>query len=145
MDNRIFGGYHETMAGRKYKPLPVLGPLEEAVLEHLWRRGESDVIGAHAAISSRSGVSINTVGSALERLYRKGLASRRKLSHAYLYSVTVSRDDFLARRLVEGAGGLKSLARTGLLASFVDLVTEADHTALDELEQLIAKKRRENS
>jgi predicted transcriptional regulator len=131
------------MAGRKYTALPVLGPLEQAVLEHLWEADESDVVGAHGAVSSRSGVSVNTVGSALERLHRKGLARRHKVSHAYRYSAALTRDDFLARRLVDGAGGLRSLARSGLLASFLDLVTEADHKALDELEKLIAKKRQE--
>lgn len=131
------------MAGRKYSPLPTLGPLEQAVLEYLWRAGESDVIGVHAAVSSRSGVSVNTVGSALERLHRKHLVRRDKVSHAYRYRAAMGRDDFLARRLVTGAGGLDSFARSGLLASFLDLVTEADRKALDELERLIAEKRRE--
>jgi predicted transcriptional regulator len=131
------------MAGRKYAPLPTLGPLEHSVLEHLWRAGEADVAGAHAAVSGSSGVSVNTVGSALERLHRKGLVARHKVSHAYRYRPALTRDDFLARRLVAGAGGIRSLARSGLLASFLDVVADTDARALDELERLIAKKRKE--
>src|SRR5262245_26293206 len=129
------------MTRRSQKSLPMLGPLEQAVLEQLWRVGECDVIEAHAAVASRTGTSVNTVGSSMERLYRKGLVWRHKVSHAYRYKPTLTRDDFVARRLIESAGGLESLASKGLLASFLDLVTDEDHKALDELEKLIAKKR----
>jgi len=120
-------------------PLPPLGGLEILVLEYLWDNGEGDVTGAHAAVGSRRGITLNTVGSSLERLHRKGLVRRRKISHAYRYETTVDRDAFRARRLEEAAGGARELASRGLLAAFVELVSDAD--ALDELEQLIARKR----
>lgn len=56
--------------------LPRLGELERSVLEYLWRAGEADVMQVHAAIGRRRIMS-NTVGSALERLFRKGLVSRQ--------------------------------------------------------------------
>lgn len=130
---------------RKTRPsLPVLGPLEEAVLDHLWRVGEGEVLDIHRAVGRAPGTSVNTVGSALERLYRKRLLSRVKVSHAYRYQAALGRDQFLARRLIDSAGGIKSLASRGVLASFLDVVTEADARALDELEAWIAEKRREN-
>ena len=67
------------MPRRLREPLPPLGALEEAVLEHLWRAGEADVIQAHRAVGTPRGIGVNTVGSALERLHRKGLASRADL------------------------------------------------------------------
>jgi predicted transcriptional regulator len=123
--------------------LPRLGALEAAVLEHLWSGGESDVIRAHAAIGRQRGISLNTVGSALERLHRKGLVSRVKVSHAYRYSATMSRDDFRVRRLAEAAGGIRALASDGVLAAFVDLVADTDREALDRLEELIDARRTE--
>jgi predicted transcriptional regulator len=122
-------------------PLPRLGDLEHAVLEHLWRAGEADVAETHAAIGSHRGISPNTVGSALERLHRKGLVQRRKVSHAYRYTPRLDRDAFRARRLVDAAGGLRTLAKGGLLAAFVDLVADTDRNALDQLERLVARKR----
>jgi predicted transcriptional regulator len=98
---------------------------------------------AHAAIGRRRGITPNTIGSALERLFKKGLASRRKVSHAYRYEPRVGRDEFAARRVLAAAGGMKSLAQTGLLSAFVDLVADVDDEALDRLEALIAEKRGE--
>src|SRR6266511_1764385 len=78
----------------------------------------------------------------LERLHRKGLVTRWKVSHAYRYQPTLNRENFVVRQMVDGAGGMHSLASRGLLASFLDLVAEADDAALDELEELIARKRK---
>jgi predicted transcriptional regulator len=125
-------------------PLPRLGALEVAVLEHLWRTGESDVAQAHGGVGKQRGISVNTVGSALERLYRKGLASRVKVSHAYRYTATLDRDAFRVRRVAEAAGGMRALASDGVLAAFVDLVADTNSAALDRLEELIAEKRSES-
>jgi predicted transcriptional regulator len=134
--------YDFFVASKKHKPLPELGKLERAVLEHLWRAGEADVIETHQAIGARRGITVNTVGSALERLHRKGLVTRWKVSHAYRYQPTLNRENFVVRQMVDGAGGMRSLTSRGLLASFLDFVAEADDAALDELEELIARKRK---
>ena len=123
------------------KRLPPLGDLEEAVLEHLWTVGESDVQKAHRAVGKRRGSSINTVGSALERLFRKNLVSREKVSHAYRYRACMDRAAFRAMRLLDAAGGARALASEGVLAAFVDLVADADEEALEHLEELISKRR----
>jgi predicted transcriptional regulator len=110
----------------------------------LWSAGECDVIGAHAAIGKSRGISINTVGSALERLHRKRLASRLKVSHAYRYTATLDRDQFRVRRVADAAGGIRALASEGVLAAFVDLVAETNSEALDQLEELINARRSES-
>jgi predicted transcriptional regulator len=135
--------YDFFMSSKKHKPLPELGKLERAVLERLWRAGESDVVETRRAVGERRGITINTVGSALERLHRKGLVTRWKVSHAYRYQPTLDHENFVVRQLVDGAGGIRALASRGLLASFLDLIAEADDAALDELEELIARKRKE--
>jgi predicted transcriptional regulator len=121
--------------------MPPLGELELAVLEHLWRSGEADVLETHSAIGKRRGITPNTVGSALERLLRKGLVERRKVSHAYRYAPRVGREELAARRVMEAAGGAAALSDAGLLSAFVDLVADLDARALDRLEALIAEKR----
>lgn len=130
------------MAKQPGDHLPPLGDLEEAVLELLWDVGETDVQEAHGVIGRRRKISVNTVGSALERLYKKQLVSRAKVSHAYRYQASVSRDELRARRVLEAAGGLSALAERGVLAAFVDLVGESDDDALAQLEDLVAERRR---
>ena len=123
--------------------LPLLGELELAVLEHLWSHGDADVAETHAAVGTKRGISLNTVGSTLERLYKKRLSSREKVSSAYRYRASLSREAFHAQRVVDAAGGLLALSERGMLAAFVDLVADSDRTALAELEKLIDAKRRE--
>lgn len=118
-----------------------LGELEIAVLEHLWDAGEADVAGTHRRVGARRGISLNTVGSALERLYKKGFVERQKVSHAYRYRPAISRGAFRASRALEAAGGADALADEGVLAAFVDMIADAE--VLDHLEVLIAKKRTE--
>lgn len=126
---------------RKRKGLPKLGELELAVLDHLWAAGECDVHEAHAAVGIARRITANTVGSALERLHKKSLVHRRKVSHAFRYTAALDQQEFAARRVLEAAGGLDSLASAGLLSAFVDLVADTDEAALDRLEALIAEKR----
>jgi predicted transcriptional regulator len=113
------------------------------VLDHLWAVGEADVSETHAATGKARGITPNTVGSALERLFRKRLVARRKVSHAYRYSPRLSREDVAARRVIEAAGGIAALSGTAWLSAFVTLVADTDEAALDRLEALIAEKRGE--
>ena len=126
---------------RRRRNLPQLGELEEAILEYLWKVEETDVLRAHAAVGKRREITPNTIGSALERLHRKGLASREKVSHAYQYRAALRREEFAAQRMLEAVGGTRTLADAGLLAAFVDLVADEDEASLDRLETLIAEKR----
>ena len=124
--------------------LPRLGDLELAVLEHLWTTKDADVRETHSAVGKRRGISPNTVGSALERLYKKGLVEREKASHAYRYRAAFDRQAFRARKVLDAAGGLRALSKGGLLTAFVDLVADSDEQALVELERLVRIKREES-
>jgi|RhiMetdeSRZDD1v2_1073273.scaffolds.fasta_scaffold512974_2 predicted transcriptional regulator len=130
------------MGGRRSLRVPELGELERAVLDHLWTKGEADVLEVYRAVGVKRGISANTVGSALERLYRKDLAVRTKVSHAYRYAAACKREEFLGRQIAATLGDMRRLAGSGVLASFLDVVTATDRKALEELEALVAKKRK---
>ena len=122
--------------------LPTLGDLELEVLEHLWAVGEADVTETHAAVGRTRANTVNTVGSALERLHRKRLVRRTKVSHAYRYRAALEREAFHARRMVDAVGGAAALADLGVLAAFVDAVAETDAQSLNELSALVAERKR---
>ena len=128
---------------RRKVSLPQLGDLEVAVLEHLWDAGEADVLQTHAAVGKKRGITPNTVGSALERLFKKRLVRRHKVSHAFRYTPVLGRDEYAARRVLEAAGGLGALSSAGLLSAFVDLVADVDEEALERLEALIVERRQD--
>jgi predicted transcriptional regulator len=123
--------------------LPPLGDVELAALDFLWETGAGTLHDVHAVVGKARQISPNTVGSALERLFKKGLLTRQKISHSYRYEPTLDRQTFQARKVLEAAGGLRSLRKSGVLAAFVDLVASSDSDALEELERLVQCKKRE--
>lgn len=124
------------------RPLPRLGELETAVLEHVWTSGASDVKAVHHALGEPRGITLNTVQSTMERLFRKGLLTREKVSHAYVYSARQTREELGARVVEEVVGRLLQGEAVPVLEAFVDLAERTDAANLDRLERLIAARRK---
>lgn len=118
-----------------------LGDLEMQVLEELWVQRCGDVRAIHAALSGARDNHPNTVQSALERLYRKGLLEREKQSHAYVYTPRLNRAELAARLIDETLQWVRAAEPMPALAAFVDLAAEHDPRALDELERLLQVHR----
>lgn len=117
-----------------------LGELEVAVLEHLWTAGAMDAKRMHKDIGAQRGISLNTIQSALERLYRKKLLRREKIRHAYVYASAVQREELLAQLIGQVVNVFEG-KNHDLLSAFVDFATRVDERSLDQLEQLIAERR----
>jgi predicted transcriptional regulator len=118
------------------------GELEIAVLEHLWRVPEATAKDVHAALGIRRGISLNTVQSTLERLYRKDLLARCKVGHAYRYSATIARAQFVAKLIHDVLGRFQADADSSM-AAFLEAAEQLDDDALAALEaQLEARGRR---
>lgn len=123
-------------------PLARLGDLETAVLEHVWAKGPSDVKAVHHTLGARRGITLNTVQSTMERLFRKGLLAREKVSHAYVYSPRHTREELGARVVEEVVARLLKGETAPVLEAFVDLAARTDAANLDRLERLIAERRK---
>jgi predicted transcriptional regulator len=123
-------------------PLPRLGDLETAVLERLWAAGPSDVKAVHRSVGAPRHITLNTVQSAMERLFRKGLLAREKVSHAYVYSPRHSREELGARVVQDVVARLLRGEAAPVLEAFVDLAARTDEGNLDRLELLIAQRRK---
>jgi predicted transcriptional regulator len=119
----------------------VLGELEAAIMMHVWDAGPCDVKAAHDVVGRARGITLNTVQSTMERLARKGLLDRRKVSHAYVYSARLSRERFGARIVRDVVQRFLGGEPAPVLAAFVDLAARAGEDELDRLERLIAARR----
>src|ERR671918_1158706 len=115
-----------------------LGELELAVLEYLWSTGLAHAKAVHSAIGTRRGITLNTVQSTLERLYHKELLSREKVSHAYIYTPQVRREELMTQMIEEVMGVFTGGKPQPMLPAFVDLAARVDERNLERLEQLIA-------
>lgn len=118
-----------------------LGELEMAVLEDVWEHGPSDVKAAHARIGTARGITHNTVQSTLKRLWEKGLMSRHKDGHAYVYAPLVDRSrltELMVSELVDQVAGSELHVA---LEAFVNLADRAGQDTLEALERLVAARR----
>jgi len=121
-------------------PVLKLGDLEIAVMESVWSLGEADVKRVHAEIGVTRGVTSNTIQSTLERLYRKKLLARRKVSHSFLYAAAVDRAG-LVTQAIDAVLDRFSQGDTGLvLSALVGLAARTDVKTLSELEKLIDRQ-----
>ena len=120
---------------------PYLGELEMAVLEYLWSNGEFDAKGVHAALGKIRGISHNTIQSTLERLFKKKLLTRQKVSYAYVYQTAVARDELMGQMINDVVNSIAKDNTDGMLAAFVDIAARTDDAHLDRLEQLINEYR----
>jgi len=111
------------------------------VLEQLWKLGSGDVRAVHFALSGDRENHPNTVQSALERLFRKGVLEREKQSHAYIYTPRLNREELVARLIDETLQRVKGTEPLPMLAAFVDLAMAQDPAVLDELELLLKVHR----
>lgn len=118
-----------------------LGELEFALLEHIWSHGGCDVKVAHRAVGAPREITLNTVQSAMKRLWEKALLKRKKEGHAYVYSAAVNRrelTEMMVGQLVDQVAGSRMDVA---LQAFVSLAHRAGTDTLDTLEELIARQR----
>jgi predicted transcriptional regulator len=119
-----------------------LGPLEERVLEVLWR-SPRELSVREVRLSLGDGLAYTTVMTTLDRLYKKGLLERQREGRAFRYGARASRETLAAGALRRGLARLlgRGPARP-ILASLVDVVDEHDRALLPELTRLVKEKER---
>jgi predicted transcriptional regulator len=120
-----------------------LGALEHEVMAVVWDRGEISVKDVSARLTSA--IAYTTVMTTMDRLFKKGLLTRRKLGRAFVYQAAATRDELqgaVAAELVYSLFDRPGSDSLPLLSSLVDAVSERDRALLDDLERLIQEKRR---
>ena len=121
---------------------PPLGELEIQVLEYLWQHSDATAKEVHEVISISRPSTLNTVQSAIERLFRKDLADRKKVSHSYRYSAKVKKSDLLGSLINDLVGRFNSDSQSSA-AAFLNAAEQLDAEALDVLEEEINRRRQQ--
>jgi predicted transcriptional regulator len=122
--------------------LEKLGSLESALMERLWFLGEASVRDLHGEFSFR--LAYTTVMTTLDRLYKKGLLTRRKAGKAFMYAPAFDQKQYqerLAQHWIAMAVRHGSHSHA-VLSSFVDAVSESDQKMLERLDRLVKAKQR---
>jgi predicted transcriptional regulator len=118
-----------------------LGPLETQVLELLWGRGRAVTV--RHVLPAFPGLAYTTLMTTLDRLYRKGLLTRRRRGRAFAYEPRCSREQLLSDMVSSQVTDLltASGASSAVLSTLVRCVGRRDSALLDELEGLVQAER----
>jgi predicted transcriptional regulator len=119
------------------------GPLEQRLLDALWARGNATV--RELLDHGCRDLAYTTVMTTLDRLYKKSILLRSAEGRAFRYAPRFSREELhreaagLAFRQLLDASPATSLP----LSFLVEILGERDAQLLDDLQKLVARKRRE--
>ncbi|HTO76707.1 MAG TPA: BlaI/MecI/CopY family transcriptional regulator [Thermoanaerobaculia bacterium] len=121
----------------------VLGPLEDEIMEIVWAEAEPvSVATVHRTLGRRKKtLAYSTVKAVLTNLAGKGLLRKRSEGRSNVFSAVQTREAFRRGVVDEVIGSLVKDYRNPLLAHLVEHVAR-DRASLDELERLIAERRR---
>lgn len=121
---------------------PALGALEIAILRVMWSaKGPMDARELLTLLAARR-ITLSTVQATLERLHRKGLLAREKVSRAYQYSAAVSQSRLIGSLIRELTREIAAGELEPVIAGFVELVGNDDPGLLDRLQHEAAAQRR---
>jgi len=120
-----------------------IGPLEEQVLNALWLSGSATV--RELLQTHDLDIAYTTLMTTLDRLYKKQLLDRKLEGKAFRYTPRHTPEELQKAAAEEAiqeiltANGSASLP----LSYLVEAITDHDVKLLDELQELVERKRRE--
>ncbi len=120
------------------RTLPDLGERELLVLEVLWTNGDATAQSVQRQMPDND-ISLSTVQSTLERLYRKGLVERSKQGRAYHYHATVNRSQLISGLLHNMAHHVAAGDLAPMISGFLDYVSSEAPELTGDLSKSLQK------
>jgi len=112
------------------------------MLEEIWLRQNATV--RELIDYGQLDIAYTTVMTTLDRLYKKGLLDRTEEGRAFRYFARATREELQREAAGQVIQQLLGSGPAALPLSYlVEAVTEHDKQLLDELQQLVERKRRE--
>jgi predicted transcriptional regulator len=116
--------------------------LEYAVLTKLWQLGTASVRDLHEGLGEPAGLVYTTTAKVIDRLRSKGLVRRERAGKAFVYRSAVAMEDVERARARDAVGRLLGASPRAAVAALVDAMDAVDSKLLDELERVVAERRR---
>ncbi len=114
----------------------LLGELEVEIMEHMWQLGEATVRDVATLLRAKRPVAYTTVMTVMSHLNDKGLLSRASLDKkTHLYSVALTREEFLARASRQMVEAMLEDFGDLALATFLEVVDQAEPEHLEALRE----------
>lgn len=127
---------------RRNDPLEsLLGPLEQDVMDVVWRLGEATVRDVHEELASTRKIAYTTVMTTMTRLAAKGMLRRDTAGLAHRYRGAVSRDAYLRGALGRVLSWALDRYPEPAASYLAEVVDEVDHPTLEELRAAVTRRR----
>jgi predicted transcriptional regulator len=127
---------------RRNDPLEsLLGPLEQDVMDVIWRLGEATVRDVHEDLAATRKIAYTTVMTTMTRLAAKGLLRRDTAGLAHRYGAAVSRDAYLRGALGRVLSWALDRYPEPAASYLAEVVDDVDHPTLDELRAAVTRRR----
>lgn len=124
---------------KRYKAkTPALGQRELELLDILWLHEPLTVHEISEHLDSH--ISISTLQSTLERLYRKEIVSREKSGRSYVYKSLLSRKQLITHLMHDISSELGQDDMQAMISGFIDFVAEKDQDEAQKISRLISNK-----
>ena len=123
----------------------LLGPLEQDVMDVVWRLRDATVRDVHADLSSTREIAYTTVMTTMSRLARKGMLERDTADLAHRYRPALSREQYGRGAVGDVLAWMLERYPEPAVAYLTDMVDELDDLTLDELREAVARRRAQES
>ena len=118
------------------------GDLEYAVWQSVCELGTASARDVLGQVGETDGLAYTTIATVLGRLHAKGLLARKRKQMAFVYSPRIARRVIELARVRESLQRLLRPARRPAVATLVEAIESLDPGLLDELERVVAARRR---
>jgi len=119
----------------------LLGPLEQDVMEVVWRLGDATVRDVHGELADTRTIAYTTVMTTMTRLATKGLLKRDTASLAHHYRPAVSRERYARSAVGDVLSWLLERYPEPAIAYLADVVDDVDGVTLEELRAAVERRR----
>lgn len=124
----------------------LLGELEVEIMREMWRRGEATVRDIATVIQQGRPAAYTTVMTVMVHLAEKGLLTRTAIDKkTHLYSVALTREEFLARESQKMVDTMVSDFGDLALAQFLEAVDQVAPKHIEKLRKMAEETRKQSS
>lgn len=119
----------------------VLGDLEAEVMKIVWQSGEVTVRDVYEKLRLEKKLAYTTVMTIMTRLAEKKLLKREPRGSAFVYTSTITENEFANQVVIEVLDGLLEDFADPAISHIVETFSSRDTEKLNMLEQLIKDRR----
>lgn len=120
----------------------IIGKLERAVLEVLWRRGNLPGREIYTQVCRRKKLAYTTILTVLNRLVKKGIVIRNKVDGIYFFAPATKKDEFERRVASLVIKGIFEISPACAVSTFVDILSGWDEQEVEKIMKLLEERKR---